>query len=376
MKLHRFGRAAAILSVASLALVACGESNNPGGDDADAGTGGENGAETSEVQGTLSGGGSSAQEAAMTAWANGFTSVAPDAQVNYASVGSGSGREGFLGGEYDFAGSDAAMDEGEWEQSQEICGPDGAFHIPSYISPIAAAYNVEGIDGSLNLDAETLAGIFAGEITSWDDEAVAEHNPDLDLPDTPITVVHRADDSGTTENFTEYLEAAAPEVWEWEADGSWPADVSSESAQQTSGVVDLTTQTDGAITYADASQIGDLDSVAVEVGEEYVEYSPEAAAQAVASSTPVEGQAPNNMSYELDRDTEESGAYPIVLVAYNIFCNEYQDQETVDLVQAFGEYVVSEDGQSTAESAAGNAPMSEELRDEALEAIDQIRVAE
>nr|WP_246349196.1 phosphate ABC transporter substrate-binding protein PstS [Nesterenkonia xinjiangensis] len=376
VKLHRFGRAAAILSVASLALVACGESNNPGGDDADAGTGGENGAETSEVQGTLSGGGSSAQEAAMTAWANGFTSVAPDAQVNYASVGSGSGREGFLGGEYDFAGSDAAMDEGEWEQSQEICGPDGAFHIPSYISPIAAAYNVEGIDGSLNLDAETLAGIFAGEITSWDDEAVAEHNPDLDLPDTPITVVHRADDSGTTENFTEYLEAAAPEVWEWEADGSWPADVSSESAQQTSGVVDLTTQTDGAITYADASQIGDLDSVAVEVGEEYVEYSPEAAAQAVASSTPVEGQAPNNMSYELDRDTEESGAYPIVLVAYNIFCNEYQDQETVDLVQAFGEYVVSEDGQSTAESAAGNAPMSEELRDEALEAIDQIRVAE
>ncbi|MDZ5078170.1 phosphate ABC transporter substrate-binding protein PstS [Nesterenkonia sp. HG001] len=376
MKLHRFGRAAAILSVASLALVACGESNNPGGDDADAGTGGENGAETSEVQGTLSGGGSSAQEAAMTAWANGFTSVAPDAQVNYASVGSGSGREGFLGGEYDFAGSDAAMDEGEWEQSQEICGPDGAFHIPSYISPIAAAYNVEGIDGSLNLDAETLAGIFAGEITSWDDEAVAEHNPDVDLPDTPITVVHRADDSGTTENFTEYLEAAAPEVWEWEADGSWPADVSSESAQQTSGVVDLTTQTDGAITYADASQIGDLDSVAVEVGEEYVEYSPEAAAQAVASSTPVEGQAPNNMSYELDRDTEESGAYPIVLVAYNIFCNEYQDQETVDLVQAFGEYVVSEDGQSTAESAAGNAPMSDELRDEALEAIDQIRVTE
>ncbi|MDS2173244.1 phosphate ABC transporter substrate-binding protein PstS [Nesterenkonia sp. CL21] len=375
MKLHRYGRAAAILSVASLALVACGEANNPGGENANGGDG-ENGGETSEVQGTLSGGGSSAQEAAMTAWTNGFTSVAPEAQVNYASVGSGSGREGFLGGEYDFAGSDAAMDDGEWEQSQEVCGPDGAFHIPSYISPIAAAYNVEGIDGTLNLDADTLARIFTGDITSWDDEAIAEHNPDLDLPDTPITVVHRADDSGTTENFTEYLEAAAPDVWEWEADGTWPSEVSSESAQQTSGVVDLTTSTDGAITYADASQIGGLDSVAVQVGDEYVEHSPEAASQAVASSTPVEDQAPNNMAVELDRDTEESGAYPIVLVAYNIFCNEYPEQETVDLVKAFGEYVVSEDGQSTAESAAGNAPMSDELRDQALEALDQISVAE
>lgn len=377
MKIQHFGRAAAVLSVTSLALVACGGANNPeagnGGDD---GGDGGNGAETSEVQGTLAGGGASSQEAAMTAWTNGFASVAPDAQVNYASVGSGGGRDGFLGGEYDFAGSDAAMDDDEWEQSQEVCGDEGAFHIPSYISPVAAAFNVEGVDGTLNLDADTLARIFAGDISTWDDEAIAEHNPDQDLPDTPITVVHRADDSGTTENFTEYLEVAAPDVWEWEAAGDWPGDVAAEAAQQTSGVVDLTTSTDGAITYADASQIGDLNSVAVEVGGEYVEYSPDAAAQAVASSTPVEGQAPNNMAYELDRETEESGAYPIVLVAYNIFCSEYPDQETAELVQAFGEYLVSEEGQTTAESAAGNAPMSEELRDQALEAIDQITVSE
>lgn len=371
MTVTTFSRAAAILSMASLTLVACGEANNPGGENGDDGNG-----EAAEVQGTLSGGGASSQEAAMTAWTNGFAAESPDAQVNYASVGSGAGRDGFLGGEYDWAGSDSAMEDEEWEQSQEICGSDGAFHIPAYISPIAVAVNIDGVDDTLNLDAETLAGIFSGEIDTWDDEAIAEHNEDVDLPDTPITVVHRADDSGTTDNFTEYLAEAAPEAWEWEADDVWPSDIAAESAQQTSGVVDLTSQTDGAITYADASQIGDLTSVAVQVGDDYVEYTPEAAADAVASSTPVEGQAPNNMAVELDRDTDEEGAYPIVLVAYNIFCNEYSDQESADLATAFAEYLVSEDGQQTAEEAAGNAPMSEDLRSEAEEAISEITAAE
>lgn len=372
MKMKSFGRAAAILSVSTLALVGCGGSNNP--DSATDSEGGENGA-SSEVAGTLVGGGASSQEAAMTAWTDGFTSVAPDAQVNYASVGSGGGRDGFLGGEYDFAGSDAAMSDEEWESSKEICGPEGAFHIPSYISPVAVAFNVEGIDETLNLDANTIAAIFAGEVTSWDDEAIAEHNPDMELPSTPISVVHRADDSGTTENFVDYL-ANASDSWDYEVSGEWPGEIAAESAQQTSGVVGLTSETDGAITYADASQIGDLNTVAVQVGEEYVEYSPEAASQAVASSTPVEGQASNNMAYELDRRTEESGAYPVVLVSYHIFCNEYPEQETADLAVAFGEYVISEDGQATAEGAAGNAPISEDLRSGAMESLSAITVSE
>lgn len=372
MKVERFGRAAAILSVASIALVACGEANNPGGSGDDAGSGG---GETVDVQGTLSGGGASSQESAMTAWTNGFSSVAAEAQVNYASVGSGSGREGFLAGEYDFAGSDAVMDESEWEDTKEVCGDEGAFHIPSYISPIAVAYNVEGVDEAINLDADTIAQIFSGEITTWDDEAIASQNEGLELPSTEITVVHRADESGTTENFTEYLSAAA-DSWTWEASGDWPGDISAESAQQTSGVVDLTSQTDGAITYADASQIGELNSVAVGVGEEYVEYSPEAAASAVETGQPVEGQSSNNMAFELDRETEEEGVYPIVMVSYHIFCNEYADQEIADLAKAFGEYVISEDGQSTAEEAAGNAPVSESLREQALESLSQISAAE
>jgi len=363
-----FAKSAAVLSVAALALTACGGSNNPttGGDESAAAGGGE-------LSGTISGGGASSQEAAMTAWVDGFRGVQAGATVQYNPVGSGSGREGFLAGQYVFAGSDAAMDSEELEASKEICGPEGAFHIPGYISPVAVAFNLEGVD-TLNLDAETIAAIFTGEITNWDDEAIASQNDGVELPDTPITVVHRADSSGTTENFTDYLAAAAPENWTYDVVEDWPEEIVAENAQGTQGVVGQVTATDGAITYSDASAVGDLGTVAVKVGDEYVPYSAEAASKAVENANPVEGAAENDMAVELDRTTSEAGTYPIVLVSYHIYCNDYADQETADLVKAFAEYVVSEDGQSTAEGSAGNAPISESLRERALESISGIGV--
>lgn len=310
----------------------------------------------------------------MTAWQEGFSSANDGATVQYSPDGSGAGREAFLAEAVQFAGSDAYLDDEEYAASQEICGPDGAINIPVYVSPIAIAFNLEGVD-ELNLDAPTIASIFRGEIATWDDEAIASQNSDAELPSTPITVVHRSDDSGTTENFTDYLAAAAPDVWTDEADGAWPAELVAENAQGTNGVVSTTTSTDGAITYADASAVGDLGTVAVQVGEEYVPYSPEAAAAAVDVATPVEGRSDVDMSLELERDTEEAGTYPVVLVSYHIVCSTYEDQETVDLVKAFESYVVSEEGQQTAEGSAGNAPISETVRTDAQTAIDSITVA-
>ncbi len=372
MKALRFGRSAAVLSVAALALTACGGNGDNGGstDASSPADAGSNASETAaaSVSGTLIGGGASSQEAAMTAWTNGVTEVHPDLTVNYDPVGSGSGREGFLAGQYSFAGSDAAMDEEEIASSEQVCGPEGVFHVPSYISPVAVAFNLEGVD-TVNMDAETIAQVFTGEITTWNDPAIADQNEGVELPDTPITVVHRADDSGTTENFTDYLTAAAPEAWTYDVVEAWPGEITAESAQQTSGVVSLTTSTDGAITYADASQIGDLGTVSVKVGEEYVPYSADAAAAAVEKAEPGEAGA-----VVLDRTTTEAGVYPIVLVSYHIFCNQYQDQETADMAKAFGEYLVSEDGQAAAEGSAGNAPISDATRDAALESIQAISV--
>jgi phosphate transport system substrate-binding protein len=364
VKALRFGRSAAVLSVAALALTACG--GNGGSTDESPAAG--SGSAPAEVSGTLIGGGASSQESAMTAWTDGVTQVHPDLTVQYDPVGSGSGREGFLAGQYSFAGSDAAMDAEEMTAAEGVCGPEGVFHVPAYISPVAVAFNLEGVD-QVNMDADTIAKVFTGEIKTWNDPAIAAQNEGVELPDTAITVVHRADDSGTTENFTEYLAAAAPESWTHDVVETWPAEITAESAQQTSGVVSLTESTDGAITYADASQIGGLGTVAVKVGEEYVPYSAEAAAAAVEKAAPGEAGA-----VELDRTTTEAGVYPVVLVSYHIFCNQYQDQETADTAKAFGEYVVSEEGQTAAAESAGNAPISDTTRDAALKSIQAISV--
>lgn len=365
MKFSRFYRSAAIASVAALALAACGTDDAAEGDNANNAGGDEAAA---EVSGTLVGGGASSQEAAMTAWTSDITETYPDLTVNYDPVGSGSGREGFIAGQYSFAGSDSAMDSDEQEQA---CGSGSPFHVPSYISPVAVAFNLEGVD-TLNMNPETIAKVFSGEITTWDDEEIAEQNEDVELPSTDITVVHRSDDSGTTENFTDYLSGAAGDAWTWEASDAWPEDLTGESAQQTSGVVSLTTDTDGAITYADASQIGGLSTVAVGVGEDYVEYSAEAAASAVESA---EEDPDSEGARVLDRSTEEEGVYPIVMISYHIFCDAYEDEGLVEQVKAFGNYVISEEGQAAAEESAGSAPISDTIRDEATERIEAISVA-
>lgn len=362
MKFSRFYRSAAIASVAAIALAACGS------DDSAEEAGDTNGGGEVSASGNLIGGGASSQEAAMTAWTSGVTEVHPDLTVQYDPVGSGAGREGFIAGQYTFAGSDAAMSADEQEQA---CGAGNAFHVPSYISPIAVAFNLEGVD-TLNMNPETIAKVFAGEITTWDDEEIAEQNPDADLPDTDITVVHRSDESGTTENFTDYLSGAASDDWSWEAAEAFPDELTGESAQQTSGVVSLTSDTDGAITYADASQIGDLSTVAVGVGEDYVEYSAEAAAAAVETA---EEDPEAEGARVLDRTSEEEGAYPIVMISYHLFCDQYDDEELVQQVKGFGDYVISEDGQAAAEESAGSAPISDTIRDEATERIDAISVA-
>ena len=215
MKVSNVGRSAAILAIGALALTACG-SDNPTGES------GGGGGESSGVSGTLTGIGASSQQAAMTAWQNGFQSSNSGATVQYSPDGSGAGREAFLAGGANFAGSDAYLSEKEIPDAKKQCGDAGAMDLPVYISPISVAFNLPGVE-SLNLDAPTIAKIFKGEIKKWNAEEIKKQNPDADLPETAITVVHRSDDSGTTENFTDYLSQAAPKDWTDEPDQAWPS---------------------------------------------------------------------------------------------------------------------------------------------------------
>ncbi|GAB2683882.1 phosphate ABC transporter substrate-binding protein PstS [Thalassiella azotivora] len=362
MKRSTLSRAAIPAAVVlSLGLSACAAGNESGSSAEGSG---------SDLSGTVAGAGASSQAAAMEAWIAGFNSANPDVTVNYDPVGSGGGREQFLSGGTAFAGSDAALDEEELAQAEERCAPGELIEMPLYVSPIAVVFNLEGVE-ELNLSPATIAGIFNQEITTWNAPEIAADNPGVTLPDTPITPVNRSDESGTTENFTEYLAAAAGDAWPHEPSGDWPVS-GGEAAQGTSGVVGAVGAGDGAIGYADASQAGDLGIAKVKVGEEFVEYSPEAAAAVVEASERVEGRGEYDYAIDLARDTTEAGTYPIVLVSYSLACTSYEDEETAELVKAFLTYVASEEGQQAAADAAGAAPISDGVRDAATEAFEAI----
>ncbi|MGK5111293.1 MULTISPECIES: phosphate ABC transporter substrate-binding protein PstS [unclassified Geodermatophilus] len=331
------------------------------------------GAAAGDLAGAIVGAGASSQQAAMQGWTAGYSAVQPGVTVDYDPVGSGGGREQFLTGGIDFAGSDAALDDEELAEAAARCGPAGVFELPNYISPIAVVHTAPGLD-ELALSPTTLAAVFAGRITRWDDPAIAADNPGAPLPDLAVTPVHRSDESGTTENFTEYLAATGGDAWPHEPDGEWPV-AGGEAAQGNSGVVAAVRSGVGTIGYADLSQAGDLGVARIGVGEEFVAPSPEAAAAVVENASRLEGRGEFSFAVELDRTTTEAGRYPIVLVSYHLGCVEYADARTAELVADFMGYVVSEEGQDAAAEVAGSAPISDAQRDQAMTAIDAIGTA-
>ncbi|WP_462418181.1 phosphate ABC transporter substrate-binding protein PstS [Kytococcus sp. Marseille-QA3725] len=425
MKLNRFGSVVALAAASSLTLAACGgddsgedkssentESSAEGGEESPAESGGgeesggeeseggespaESGGEESEggespaesgggdegaaggsypeykpadgVSGDLKGVGSSAQESAVKAWISGYSEKQPGVKVNYSPDGSGAGVEQFVAGNTPWAGSDVALSDEEMDKAKDACGDAGAINLPAYISPVAIAYNLPGVD-ELNLSPETMAKIFNGDIEKWDDEAIKADNPDADLPDTEITVVSRSDESGTTANFQEYLKEAAGDAWPHEPGKEWPAE--GEGAKGTQGVVGVIQKTEGTIGYADASAIGQLKAAKVKVGEEFVEYTPEAAAKVVEGSKPAEGREEGDMALELNREVE--GGYPIVLVTYEVACKEYEKGEDADKVKDFLSYVISEEGQQKAADEAGSAPISPKTASELAKSVETIK---
>ena len=357
-----------ILAAGLLALTtaACGGGSSSS---TSASTGGTTGG--ASLSGQIAGAGSTAQQAAQEAWVAGFQEANSGVTIAYDPVGSGGGREQFTAGGVPFAGSDAALDPDELTKAEGVCGgPDNVVEVPNYVSPIAVIYNVSGVD-SLQLTPDTLAKIFAQKITKWNDSAIKAENPGVDLPDTNITPVNRSDESGTTENFTDYLSQAAPSVWTYEVSGDWPVK-GGEAAEGTSGVVDAVTNGDGTIGYADASQAGSLGIAKVKVGSEYVAPSAEAAAKIFDESTPDSNPGANEITYTLNRTPDASDTYPVVLVSYLMGCTKYSDANTAALVKAYFNYIVSPEGQQVAQSAAGSAPLSDSVRQKIQPAIDAI----
>jgi phosphate transport system substrate-binding protein len=325
----------------------------------------------SSLAGTLDGAGSSAQASAQDVWVSQFQRKNGSVTINYDPTGSGAGREQFIGGGVDFAGSDSALNDEELAGAFGSCAPgSAAIDLPVYVSPLVLVFNVDGVD-SLRLDPAAIAGIFSGEIIRWNDPVLTALNPGTALPNEQISAVHRSDDSGTTKNFADYLHQNVPELWPDEAADAFP--YPGEGAQGNSGVVSAVANGYNTIGYADASRVGNLSVASLKVGDDFVDFSTEAAAAIIDASPLVERENANDLVIDVDRTSTAAGVYPLVLVSYLIACEEYPRAEQAELVSAYLSYVASPEGQAAAAESAGSAPLSENFSARVLRAIDSIR---
>jgi phosphate transport system substrate-binding protein len=343
-----------------LALTACGDKSNSS-------TSGGGGG------GTLNGGGATSQANAEQAWRSNYQKE-NGGSINYEEVGSGTGIENFSSGAYSFAGTDAYLTTDQLSAAKSQCGAD-PIEVPAYVSPIAVAFHLSGVD-SLNLDAKTIADIFTGKITTWNDPAIASQNSGVKLPDTAIATVHRSDDSGTTANFTDYLSKAGGGAWTEDPSATWPASIKGgQGFEGTSGVIGGLDDTEGAIGYADDSAVkadGSLGVASIKVGSDYNAPSADGAAQVLANSPAAPDRPATDMATDIDRTATAKGDYPLMLVSYLLACQSYSDSSTADMVKGYLTYVVSSDGQQAAAAAAGSAPLDSTLADKATSIIAKI----
>ena len=365
---------AALSGIVMLASVAaCGDNTATTTDNSSSS---DSTSKSTPISGNFSGAGASSQQAAVEAWIAGFQGTNPEAKIAYNPSGSGAGVQTFLTGATAWAGSDKALADDEVEQSKSVCTEGTAFDVPVYISPIAVVFNLKGVSDAgkhINMDAATIAKIFDGKITKWNDPAIADQNKDLKLPDTAITVVHRSDKSGTTQNFISYFKDVTPDNWTYDHSENWPNEVG-QGAKGTSGVISTVKQADGTIGYADFSQVGDLGTVAVKVGDKYNEISAEAGSKVIGDSKQddtVKGD--NRIVIKINHATEAEGAYPIVLVSYDIVCPAYKDTKQAEFAKAWLTYVTSDEGQKAAQDAAGTAPLPSSLKSEITKSIEAIK---
>jgi phosphate transport system substrate-binding protein len=195
---------------------------------------------------TLAGDGSTFQLGFNQVVIGAFKPTQKAVTVTYQGNGSGAGRTDFVNGVVTWAGTDAPY------KATDTQPPHPFLYFPTVVAPITVSYNVSGLKG-LKLSADTIAKIFEGQVTTWDDAAIASDNPKAKLPSTKITVVHRSDSSGTTANFTSFLVKAAPTTWTLGSSStvSWPS--GTQGATGNGGVASLVKSTDGAIGYVDFS---------------------------------------------------------------------------------------------------------------------------
>lgn len=292
-------------------------------------------------------------------WFSEYQKTHKDVEFNYQSIGSGGGIKQVLAQTVDFGATDAPMTDEELKSAKTPIR-----HIPTVLGAVVVAYNVKDVPSDLKLDGPTLANIFLGTVTKWNDASIAKLNPKAKLPATDILVVRRSDGSGTSAVFTEYLAAVSPDFKTKVGVGknvNWPVGI---GAKGNEGVSAMVSQTDGAIGYTELAYAINtkLNVVAMKNAKgEFVSPSVASITSAAASVKKFDGDLRMSII-----NVNAKGAYPISSFTYILLP---EDAASVPLkeVRAFLGWALK-DGQKFA-SELHYAPLPKKMSEALLKTL-------
>lgn len=353
----RYSKILALGSAVAIAagVAACGSSDD------NSSTGG------SSSSSALNGAGSTFQAPLVSEWASRYKDSS-GTTVNYQPVGSGAGIAQLTAGTVDFAGSDAVMKPEEVAAGRDKGTP---VHLPIALGAVTVSYNLDGVDRGLRLDGPTIADIYLGRVTKWNDDEIASLNSGVDLPDTDITICHRSDESGTTKNFTEFL-VDYSRAW---ADGpgsdksvQWPTGT---GARGNDGVAGCVKQTPGAVGYVEQAYAlqNNFTTAAVKNKEgKWIEPTLEATSAAGEGAKP-----PANLEFSTI-NAPGARSYPITAVTFQIVwqdaCKAGISKDTAASLKAWLTYILG-DGQSVAPDLE-YAPLPASIQTRAQARVDAL----
>ncbi|WP_017583763.1 phosphate ABC transporter substrate-binding protein PstS [Nocardiopsis valliformis] len=351
----------AVLAAIPLLAAAC--SNGDNGDNGD----GSASTTDAELSASLTGAGASFPDPLFQDWMHTYSQdVQPGVSINYQSVGSGAGIEQFLEQTVDFGSSERYLTDEDLQVAADTRGCE-ALQFPVVFGSVVVAFDNPDLDGIV-LDAEAVAGIFAGEITNYTDSAIADLNPDMDLPDDEIIPVHRSDSSGTTEVFTHYL---STEV-DWWADeyGSggeidWAPGLV--GGQGNDGVAQGISQNPGGVGYVNQAFVQEAGLASAHI----INADGEPIAPTLESTTAAseEAEIPEDFRFSIDGIGGEG--YPIAGTNWIFTYTCGYDQAEADAIIDFWTWALTDDVANDVVAELGYAPLGDELKDRVLAEIQR-----
>ncbi|ALG14168.1 phosphate ABC transporter substrate-binding protein PstS [Kibdelosporangium phytohabitans] len=373
MKIKRHGAVISLIAAGALALTACGSDQNTPAAGGGSGAAAPTGSAQVDCGGkkNLVAEGSSAQKGAMDVFAQQYGQKCAGQQIAYTPSGSGNGIKQFNGGVADIGGSDSPLKEGtETDAAKTRCKGDPAWNLPLVFGPVAVPYKLDGVT-DVTLTPDVIAKIFTGAVKTWDDAEITKANGGKALPAKPIKVIFRDGDSGTTDNFQQYLAAAAPSSWTKGA-GKKFVGGTGQSAQGSAGVAETVAAADGTIGFVEWSFAQDkkLNVAKIDSGAGAVTLSGETAGNAIKEAK-IKGTG-NDLVLDLKAlyASKAANSYPLVLATYEIVCSKGYDADTAKAVKAF--LTVAATTAQSGLADAGYVPLPQEFQDKLLTAVKAI----